>query len=723
MSNNWAFIVGINQYDHQPHHALRFAVRDAELMRDFLVNQAHFPAEQVICCLGDAATRHPDTYPTCATLLRWLTRELNPRKIGSVDRIWFYFSGHGVSQNGRDYLLAADTLMEDLQRFAVPVDEVIAALRLHTQADIVLILDACREQMGAKNVGNPLGKQTQQLAQDRGIVTIFSCDYGQYSYELADLQHGAFTYALVEALQQHTLPIPLEQQLQQRVRELHLQTPTAIHQTPKIRLDSAAKALHPLLPDSATVTDITSLSEAAREAELEEELEQAKALWWQVIDVAPSSTQRAAARRAIDRIDQKLLRRHSSQPSEASTSSSNPDQMSVPDVASVASQPSVAPDPTTPKPSDPKAEVSPPRAPAPHPSPYSRPATASSPRQTRTTPASSLFASRRRLLQGLGLAGLAGLGAAIRLTLDFLSSQSDSSQTQAQLLELSDIEPEIRANDQVTFSVVTVDAKGEIADIQRKAATYQTEDLGDGVMLDTISIPGGRFLMGAPESEEGSFEMERPQHLVTVPSFFMGKYAVTQAQWSAVAALPQVARDLDANPSRFKGANRPIEQVSWDDAMEFCERLSQKTGKPYRLPSEAEWEYACRAGTTTPFHFGETITTELANYDGNQTYGDAPTGAYRRQTTDVGTFSANAFGLYDMHGNVWEWCLDHWHDIYSDAPTDGSPWLSSNENSARLLRGGSWSNSPRFCRSAVRFRSARDYWDVNLGFRVVCGSS
>ena len=149
--------------------------------------------------------------------------------------------------------------------------------------------------------------------------------------------------------------------------------------------------------------------------------------------------------------------------------------------------------------------------------------------------------------------------------------------------------------------------------------------------------------------------------------------------------------------------------MSWHNAIEFCEKLSQQTGRSYRLPSEAEWEYACRAGTTTPFHFGPTITPDLANYDSNYTYGSGPKGKYRAQTTEVGSFSPNAFGLYDMHGNVWEWCADHWHGNYAGAPTNSTPWLSSNESTDRLLRGGSWRNYPRYCRSAYRYYYHPDF--------------
>ncbi len=255
------------------------------------------------------------------------------------------------------------------------------------------------------------------------------------------------------------------------------------------------------------------------------------------------------------------------------------------------------------------------------------------------------------------------------------------------------------------------------------------EDLGNNVHLEMVYIPEGVFMMGSPEDEEGHEYNESPLHEVSVKPFFMGKYPITQAQWKEIASLPQVNRELKLDPSRFKGSDRPVERVTWNEAVEFCDRLSRKTGREYRLPSEAEWEYACRAGTTTPFHFGETITTDLANYDGNYIYGFGSTGIYRKETSSVGSFkAANRFGLYDMHGNVWELCLDHWHYNYEGAPNDGSARINEeqndNENNSyrRLGRGGSWGNNPQDCRSAYRFY----YWpdDSNLviviGFRVVC---
>jgi formylglycine-generating enzyme required for sulfatase activity len=253
------------------------------------------------------------------------------------------------------------------------------------------------------------------------------------------------------------------------------------------------------------------------------------------------------------------------------------------------------------------------------------------------------------------------------------------------------------------------------------------EDLGNGITLEMVAIPGGTFLMGSPPNEKYSFDDEYPQHQVTVPPFFMGKYPITQAQWKEVASRTdlKVKQDLDLNPAHFKDRpdsdRRPVELVNWYDAVEFCARLSKLTGREYRLPSEAEWEYACRAGTTTPFYFGETITRELANYNASNTYADEPNGEYRNETTPVGQFPPNAFGLYDMHGNVWEWCMDDWHDNYENAPSDGSVWLVDYYQEESVMRGGSWGLNPTYCRSAFRLNNyCRDYRNIYNGFRVVC---
>ncbi|MFN9623948.1 MAG: formylglycine-generating enzyme family protein [Cyanobacteriota bacterium] len=283
------------------------------------------------------------------------------------------------------------------------------------------------------------------------------------------------------------------------------------------------------------------------------------------------------------------------------------------------------------------------------------------------------------------------------------------------------------------------------------------EALTPKVSLPMVWIPPGRFWMGSPPEETDRSDDEGPQHSVQLQGFFLGQTPVTQAQWEAVARWkpkpgePPFARRLDPKPSKFPGPDRPVERVSWEDAMEFCLRISHRFKQSYTLPSEAEWEYACRAGTTTPFHFGTTLSTELANYDGNYVYGDGVKGIYRAQTTDVASFPANAWGLHDMHGTVWEWCADDWHASYEGAPEDGRAWLDEpsmndvedpdpmsqpeglrrNEimrrndlrgstRRSKLLRGGSWSGNPRDCRSAYRNSGSPVGRGDHVGFRVCC---
>ncbi|MGK7892787.1 MAG: SUMF1/EgtB/PvdO family nonheme iron enzyme [Xenococcus sp. (in: cyanobacteria)] len=237
----------------------------------------------------------------------------------------------------------------------------------------------------------------------------------------------------------------------------------------------------------------------------------------------------------------------------------------------------------------------------------------------------------------------------------------------------------------------------EVKELDTNQVKSFTEDLGNGIKLEMIAIPGGKFLMGSPEGE--GHDDEKPQHEVTVQAFYMGKYPITQAQYQEV---------MGNNPSQFSGNKRPVECVSWDDAVEFCQKLSKQTGTEYRLPTEAEWEYVCRAGTTTAYYFGDTITEKLVNY--YQTVGE---------TTSVGKYPPNNFGLYDMHGNVWEWCQDNCHDNYDNAPNDSSAWITEN-SSNKVMRGGSWVDTPGNSRSAFRVSLSRDVHDPYIGFRVVC---
>jgi formylglycine-generating enzyme required for sulfatase activity len=259
------------------------------------------------------------------------------------------------------------------------------------------------------------------------------------------------------------------------------------------------------------------------------------------------------------------------------------------------------------------------------------------------------------------------------------------------------------------------------------------EDLGGGSELVMVSLEGGEFLMGSTEAEARAtwedakrynssadltwFKHETPRHRVWLSPFCIGKFQVTQMQWQAVMGnLPEMKQ-------KFRGEQRPIVKVSWNDATEFCQRLSKQTGRKYRLPTEAEWEYACRAGTTTPFAFGETITTIFVNYDGNCPYDRAPKGVDRARTVDVGSLGfANAFGLYDVHGNVWEWCQDWFGtDYYAQYQKQGM--MTDPQGPAkgdhRVLRGGSWDSDGWSCRAMLRIEKPPGDRDDNIGFRVV----
>ena len=229
-----------------------------------------------------------------------------------------------------------------------------------------------------------------------------------------------------------------------------------------------------------------------------------------------------------------------------------------------------------------------------------------------------------------------------------------------------------------------------------------TETLPGNIKLEMVKISAGSFLMGSADNDKIDYDdIERPQHRVNLQEFYVGKYLVTQEQYQVV---------MGNNGSRFKdNSKNPVESVSWDDAQEFCQKLSEKTGKKYRLPSEAEWEYACRAGTQTRYYFGDNadLLGEYAWYRDNSA----------STTHPVGQKKPNNWGLYDMYGNVWEWCEDVWHENYKNAPTDGTAWNDDRFQIYRVIRGGSWIDPPWICRSAYRFYLAFRY--NYYGFRVV----
>lgn len=574
MSNNWAITIGVNYYEHLPESKhLKYAVRDAERVKNFLCNQAGFSHGNVVLCADNSEPtgkrKEIPTHPTRSNLRRLLREEIVRAK--GADNLWLFFSGHGMlGTDNHDYLIPRDGYCRDLEGTAIAIDFVIRCLMDCQARNVVLALDMCREiEDGSKGIGG-LGMNTANLAKQQGIITIFSCHQGERSYEIPELQQGAFTHALLEGLTNHKTPRSLEQYLQERVPQLNREYRKP-SQFPQISLNS------------------TNLS------------------------------------------DSHLLLELGQQASFRNTRNLGGDEISIP-------------------------------------------------------PASRENAK------------------------DFSYSPIDKL-----------VKPLIPGTAQFAFEVVTVDFQGINKSSHSDQTQQLTEELGNGVTLEMVVIPGGTFLMGSPKSKPKSASAnDEPQHSVTVQPFLIGKYPITKAQWKEVASLPEVRQNLKLRPSRCGGKSHPVTEVSWHDAVEFCDRLSQKTGCEYRLPTEAEWEYACRAGTTTPFHFGETIKTELANYDGSCRYHSEPKGISRGKTIPVGSLQlANDFGLFDMHGNIWEWCLDYWHDNYDNAPINGSAWLASSQTQTRVIRGGSWRNEPRLCSSTSRLKGDANRGFNDTGFRIV----
>ena len=625
---NIAITIGVQEY--QFFRSLKYTANDAEKMRDFLLKEAGFD-EVLYYSDYSPEINGASTRPTRSNLEFLLEDEFKKAFMGIGDNFWFFFSGHGRRENGIDYLIPTDGY-QNIKRSAISVEYVIQQIQKCGADNIVLILDACRDEGDSSRGIEGIGKQTEQEAYEKGVITICSCSPNEYSWELEELRQGAFTYALLEGLGskgKRATVEKLNEYLKVRVKELAKEKGK---QTPRVMANPIEKSHLILMPKYATLSDISFLKNYAARAQRKKEWEKAKSLWRRVLNAAQGADEDAiealnniAIEETLGRIDENL-------------------SVIKSDVAEVKS-------------SNLREKVS---------------------------------------------------------------------------------SKELEKGELFNFEVVKVNASGSIVNRRQESARQKVEDLGNGIKLEMVYIPGGTFTMGSPKSEEGSYDNERPQHDVTVPHFFMGKYPVTQGQWRAIAYLTdlKVELDLKPDPSNFKEPykgidrwQRPVEMVSWYEAVEFCKRLSKLTGRKYRLPSEAEWEYACRARTTTPFYFGETINTDLANYRGidykewSGSYGKGPKGEFRRETTPVGQFPANTFGLYDMHGNLWEWCADDSHDNYVGSPKDGSAWIDSKDPTKiyTRLRGGSWANYPNDCRSAIRFYSLRRVdLIITSGFRLVC---
>jgi formylglycine-generating enzyme required for sulfatase activity/uncharacterized caspase-like protein len=658
MSKNWAISIGINQYDNL--QALNFAKRDAEAMAAWFREEAKF--DQVFLFTEDSPhinTSPPiPTQPTFGGLRGFLRRQFEQPLLEPEDNLWFFFAGHGMRHADKDYLMLADSDPGDIEHTAISVEYITERLRRSRADNVVLLLDACREESSRSGLG--IGEEKHQ-----GVITFYSCAANQKSWEIAELRHGSFTHTLLTGLRLHgeancATVERLDRYLNSAVPQLNTRYQKEI-QNPYLKAEPPYKMYYILLEQSATMRDVESLKLQASLSENSGNFELAKQIWIRVLGVSRADSD------AISAIQRIAIKNNNSTPEtipqpivnyKSPGSSRGEDTMSQTQIL------------------EPAENI--------------KENNANSSRIGKEI-FLDLIKNRRQFLIYIGLGGTGLL-------------------TAFGLKEIFKI-PKLLT---FPFTTKTVNKTGKIVNQENHQAKYFKEDLSNGITLEMVQIPGGSFMMGSPASEKGRTQDESPQHQVNVPAFSMGKYVVTQAQYQQI---------MGNNPSGFSGAERPVEKVSWNDAVDFCEKLRQKTGREYRLPSEAEWEYACRAGTTTPFHFGETITTDLANYNGTDTYASEPTGKYLGRTTDVGSFPPNAFGLYDMHGNVWEWCQDDWHDNYIDAPKDGSGWTSQSGIILKVLRGGSWLYDPQNCRSASRndyIRVERDYINNYIGFRVVC---
>jgi formylglycine-generating enzyme required for sulfatase activity/uncharacterized caspase-like protein len=686
MGQNWAIVVGINEYDNL--RRLNYAERDAESVRDFFgelgFEQVYFFAENAPVISASSGAPFL-AEPTFGRLSNFLDRRFEQAFLSPRDNLWFFFAGHGNRAQSQDYLMLKDSNPRNLEKSALKLQDLAAQLQRSNAGNVILLLDACRDDGAGSRDGVGIGTKQQ------GVITFYSCAPSQLSYEIDELQAGAFTSALLQGLKLRgadgncATVDRLASYLKIRVPAL-VERYKGRQQDPLLALDPDSKRDTILLPQLARPSDVQALKTHAYRAQARGNREMARELWIQVLAAAPAD---ADAIEEIERLAMDSSGRQSG--------------------SMVAGQLS----------------------------------------GTRSSASAPLpLITRRQLLQlgGLGLGGvgtvwLGKIGSEQQTIANSSASSGISKSPSPKPTMSKSPQPElIRIEtpagvtlEDFEFKTVKLSDTGKIIQPNTLQGKQFTQMIVGDISLKMVSIPAGIFMMGSPSNELQRQADEGPEHQVSIAAFFMAQTLVTQAQWKAVVQFKKVMRDLTAEPSNFKGSNRPVEQVTWDDATEFCARLSRETGRDYRLPSEAQWEYACRASTTTPFYFGKIITTDVVNYRGEDwkiddktypgKYGDGPYGAFRKQTTDVGTFSSNLFGLSDMHGNTWEWCQDNYHDNYEVAPTNGRPWVDRKASGSdlRVLRGGSWYNFPGNCRSAMRNWYEHDYGFNGLGFRVVCG--
>jgi formylglycine-generating enzyme required for sulfatase activity len=659
-SKRFALIIGVDDYEDSQISKLEGASNDAKSLAQALIGYAGFPDDQVILLASDQPLERRPTRGNILARLSYL-KGLVPED----GLLLVFFAGHGMERGKQAFLCPADAQsgnIDLLKDTAIPVDEMRDQILRTRVKQVVIILDACRNDPAGR------GQSQDQLTENytrhfnfdvqnrevTAFATLYATDIGNVAYEYKEKKQGYFTWALVEGIKGK-----------------------AANEKGEVTLEGLKKYLEDAVPKQVGL-DLGQQRKQRPWAEIQ---------GYKAEDLVISITARAA--------ESPVTRVAGVDPAaielsfwETIKNSNDPDDFSEylkkygdrGQFAGLARN----------KLKNLMASSRHGRA-SPGDAKHTEPGPAESKPAESKPPVSPGFPVK--LNAGPGGAPLASYG----------------------------------------FDTVNLDSRGIVVNRRRSEARSFAQELGGGARLEMVAIPAGTFTMGSPKSDNRSVSREVPEHHVTVQAFYMGRFEVTQAQWRAVAMLPKVDRDLNADPSHFKGNNLPVEQVSWEDAVEFCKRLSRKTGLNYRLPSEAEWEYACRAGTKTAFAFGDTISPDLANYNaslptsatakGGSAKGGAASGTNRGKTVPVGSLGvANGFGLSDMHGNVWEWCLDTWHWNYVGAPADGSAWVNGGDQVQRVMRGGSYSQAGDPSRSAFRSHEAFDSRVQALGFRVVVGA-
>ena len=652
----WALVVGINEYSNVP--TLRYARADARGLYEALI-KAGFPADNIML-MTDTSTGH--LYPTRGNLRARINQLATI--VQKNDVLLVFFSGHGTEKNGVGYLVPIDGSTIDTSSL-VPLSWIIETLETSPAKHRLLILDACHS--GAKAgdaAASPAGAMLSGLT-EAAFATLSSCDIDQLSYEDEQTSHGVFTSAIIEGLDGAADKFA-QGNNDNIVNATELWAYAAL-KTKQWGIGHG-KVQTPVLKGN-----FKGLIEIARYRSLEDLKAQREELSKKLAEM--ERLQRTSPAEELKKEIAKLE-------AQLASISSGVGEISGSDDVQLA---------------------------------YARYNAAKSQlgelqsllaENLKTyQPGSRAITKIKERIDTAEVELQSTLGA--KYQADAIMYESYQRQIDAKQAAYDDLTRELRPTAPVAKKMVT-----EISALRGKQQAYvegyievnNLRTFTNSMGMKLIYIPPGEFLMGSPANEEGRYSDEGPQRRVKLSKgFYMGIYEVTQAQYRAI---------MGTNPSHFQGDNNPVECISWNDAMEFCRKLSSKEGRTYRLPTEAEWEYACRAGTQTRYSFGDSNLSlgDYALYEDNSSKKPHP----------VGQKKPNAFGLYDMHGNVLEWCNDFYSDSYANAGSTDPQGASSGQ--VRVLRGGCWYGNPRYCRSAYRFRNSPDNANY-YGFRVVLSVS